>query len=420
MVYVMCYHTGMSAASSATKSVQQSPELPPGFELLNFTIERKLGRGGFGITYLARETASERPVVIKENFVQECSMRNTASHTLVPSGDEGRHLYEWALTRFLDEAKVLIRLNHPCIVQVLTVFKALGTAYYVMPLVKGAELDQAAPAPGQINEAWLRPVLEQLLGALDYLHGQGLLHRDIKPSNILLRHDGSPLLIDFGTARVKDATHTLAHVGTPGYSPSEQFTIHGKNGPWTDLYSLGATCYHLITGEVPQDCISRLEDDDLRPLAGRAELRGRFSHEFLTAIDKAMSVARRDRWQSAQEWLAAMQGGGVPCPATALEPEPAEAASQAADESEVIGLGTAIGSGVLGGIIWGAITGGIVDGFSGVVRWAIVWALLLPIGAVIARIVGNSVGGGMGLCVYLIILIVYSFVVGVMSSALGL
>ncbi len=416
MVYVMCYHTGMSAASSATKSVQQSPELPPGFELLNFTIERKLGRGGFGITYLARETASERPVVIKENFVQECSMRNTAGYTLVPSGDEGRGLYEWALTRFLDEAKVLIRLNHPCIVQVLTVFKALGTAYYVMPLVKGAELDQAAPAPEKINEAWLRPVLEQLLGALDYLHRQGLLHRDIKPSNILLRPDGNPLLIDFGTARVKDATHTLTHVGTPGYSPSEQFTIHGKNGPWTDLYSLGATCYRLITGEVPQDCISRLEDDDLRPLAGRAELRGRFSHKFLTAIDKAMSVARRDRWQSAQEWLAAMQGGDVPCPATALEPEPAEAASQA-EKTELGGL---IMWGVVWGIIWGAIYGGRADGFSGAIRWAIVYALLLPIGNVIAGIVGNSVGGAMRWLVYLIIFFVYCFVVGAMSAALGL
>lgn len=421
MVYVMCYHTGMSAASSATKSVQQSPELPPGFELLNFTIERKLGRGGFAITYLARETASERPVVIKENFVQECSMRNTASHTLVPSGDEGRGLYEWALTRFLDEAKVLIRLNHPCIVQVLTVFKALGTAYYVMPLVKGAELNQAAPAPGQINEAWLRPVLEQLLGALDYLHGQGLLHRDIKPSNILLRHDGSPLLIDFGTARVKDATHTLTHVGTPGYSPSEQFAIHGKNGPWTDLYSLGVTCYHLITGEVPQDCISRLEDDDLRPLAGRAELKRRFSHKFLAAIDKAMSVARRDRWQSAQEWLAAMQGGDVPCPATAPEPEPAEAASQA----EKLELGDLIMENVVGGVLAGIglgyICGGINDGYSGAIRWAIVWALLFPIGGVIAGIVGNSVGGGaMGWRVYNIIILVYVVVVGFMSFALGL
>ena len=420
MVYVMCYHTGMSAASSATKSEQQSPELPPGFELLNFTIERKLGRGGFGITYLARETASERPVVIKENFVQECSMRNTASHTLVPSGDEGRGLYEWALTRFLDEAKVLIRLNHPCIVQVLTVFKALGTAYYVMPLVKGAELNQAAPAPGQINEAWLRPVLEQLLGALDYLHGQGLLHRDIKPSNILLRHDGSPLLIDFGTARVKDATHTLTHVGTPGYSPSEQFTIHGKNGPWTDLYSLGATCYRLITGEVPQDCISRLEDDDLRPLAGRAELKARFSHEFLAAIDKAMSVARRARWQSAQEWLAAMQGGDVPCPATALETRQSNDVPQAADKSEEFPIGGAVFLGIIWGIIGGIILGGIKDGFSGAVRFAIVLALLYPIGTTIGAIVGNSVGGKTGYVIGYIIFAVYCFVVGVMCAALGL
>ena len=410
----------MPAPFVVTKFEQQSPDLPQGFELMNYTIERKLGRGGFGITYLARESVSDRPVVIKENFVQECSVRDTAGYTLAPSGDEGRDLYEWALKRFLDEAKVLIRLSHPCIVQVLTVFKALGTAYYVMPLVKGAELDQAAPAPGKINEAWLRPVLEQLLGALDYLHRQGLLHRDIKPSNILLRPDGSPLLIDFGTARVKDATHTLTHVGTPGYSPSEQFTIHGKNGPWTDLYSLGATCYRLITGEVPQDCISRLEDDDQRPLADRAELKGRFSHKFLTAIDKAMSVARRDRWQSAQEWLAAMQGGDVPCPATALEPEPAEAASQVADESEVIGLRYAIVCGVLNGIIWGAITGGNNDGFSGAIRWAFVCALLLPIGGVIARIVGNSVGGGMGLCVYFIIFFVYCCVVGFLCAVLGL
>ncbi|MDO4751534.1 MAG: serine/threonine-protein kinase [Akkermansia sp.] len=278
-------------------------ELPPGYELGNFTIERKLGRGGFGITYLARETASDRPVVIKENFVQECSTRHAISMAVGPYGEEGRELYEWALTCFLDEAKVLTHLSHSGIVPVLTVFKALGTAYYVMPQVEGTELHKAAPTPHQINEDWLLPVLEKLLKALDYLHGQGLLHRDIKPSNILLRPDGSPLLIGFGTARVKDVTHTLTRIGTPGYSPSEQFSIHGKYGPWTDLYSLGATCYHLITGEVPQDAVSRLEEDELRPLAGRPELKSRFSHDFLTAIDKAMSVTRRDRWQSAREWV---------------------------------------------------------------------------------------------------------------------
>ena len=351
-----------------------APELPPGYELGNFTIERKLGRGGFGITYLARETASDRPVVIKENFVQECSTRHATNMTVGPYGEEGRELYEWALTRFLDEAKVLIRLTHPGIVPVLTVFKALGTAYYVMPQVEGAELHQAAPAPSQINEAWLRPVLEKLLQALDYLHGQGLLHRDIKPSNILLRADGSPLLIDFGTARVKDATHTLTRIGTPGYSPSEQFTTHGKNGPWTDLYSLGATCYHLITGEVPQDAVSRLEEDELRPLASRPALKSRFSHDFLAAIDKAMSVPRRDRWQTAREWMDNLSGAQ-----RAREEAERRKKEQARQEAERKASEEAKQSeethdkdneAVDTAKVW-AIIGAII----GAIIWAIVWAI---------------------------------------------
>ena len=104
------------------QTIMPAPELPSGYELGNFIIERKLGRGGFGITYLAREIASDRPVVIKENFVQECSTRHATNMTVGPYGEEGRELYEWALTRFLDEAKVLIRLTHPGIVPVLTVF----------------------------------------------------------------------------------------------------------------------------------------------------------------------------------------------------------------------------------------------------------------------------------------------------------
>ena len=285
------------------QTIINSTELPRGYELSNYVIERKLGYGGFGITYLAREIATNRAVVIKENFPQVCSQRHTTNLTVGPSSAENKKLYEWALSRFLDEAKVLIRLSHPGIVPVLTAFNALGTAYYVMPLVEGKEIHKAAPSPQAINEAWLRPVLQKLLEALDYLHGEGLLHRDIKPSNILLREDDSPLLIDFGTARSSDATHTLTRVGSPGFSPSEQFTGRGKNGPWTDLYSLGATCYYLITGEVPQEAVGRLEEDELSLLAERKELRRRFSEDFLKAIDKAMSVSRNARWQSAQEWM---------------------------------------------------------------------------------------------------------------------
>lgn len=288
---------------SSTVTVINSSELPKGYELSNYVIERKLGHGGFGITYLARETATNRAVVIKENFPRECSQRHTTNLMVGPSSAEDKGLYEWALTRFLDEAKVLIRLSHPGIVPVLTAFKALGTAYYVMPQVEGREIHKAAPSPQTINEAWLRPVLQKLLEALDYLHAEGLLHRDIKPSNILMRADASPLLIDFGTARSSDATHTLTRMGTPGFSPSEQFLARGKNGPWTDLYSLGATCYYLITGEVPQDSMERLAEDELLPLAGRKELQGRFSAEFLSAIDKALRISHKNRWQSAQEWM---------------------------------------------------------------------------------------------------------------------
>lgn len=358
-----------------------TPELPPGYELRGFTIERKLGRGGFGITYLARETASNRPVVIKENFVQECSTRHAVNMTVGPYGEEGRELYEWALTRFLDEAKVLIRLSHPGIVPVLTVFKTLGTAYYVMPQIEGSELHKAAPTPNKINEDWLRPVLEKLLGALDYLHGQGLLHRDIKPSNILLRPDGSPLLIDFGTARAKDATHTLTRIGTRGYSPSEQFTTHGKNGAWSDLYSLGATCYNLITGEVPQDAVSRLEEDEQRPLAGRPELKSRFSHDFLTAIDKAMSVPRRDRWQSAREWM-----------------DNLSAAQRAREEAERRGAtkDNAIGEVSISPIkkaIEGAIKGAIGGAISGALFGAIDMAIDMAIGGAIFGTIFGTISG---------------------------
>ena len=294
-----------SVAQPDTREIN-SVELPAGYELMNYVIERKMGRGGFGLTYLASESVTGRSVVIKENFPLQCSMRNPYTLSIVPAGEENVEFYEWALTRFLDEAKTLVRLSHPGIVPVLTAFKALGTAYYVMPVVEGNEIHTVAPAPGVIDEAWLRPVLQKVLEALDYLHAQSVLHRDIKPSNILLRVDGTPLLIDFGTARSSDATHTLTRVGSPGFSPAEQFTARGKNGPWTDLYSLGATCYTLITGEAPQDSIERLDEDELPLLAENAALHQRFSVAFLATIDKALRMNRRDRWQSAQEWLAAL------------------------------------------------------------------------------------------------------------------
>ena len=285
-----------------------SPALLVGTTLGNYIIRKVIGSGGFGITYLAQEEITDKLIVIKENYPAEISFRDMTSLMVGPSGESRKEAYEWALTRFLDEAKTLSRLSHPNIVPILAAFKALGTAYYVMPHVEGTELNKAAPSPDNITAEWLLPVLEKILSALDYLHSQGIIHRDIKPNNILLRADGEPILIDFGTARALESTHSHTHIGTPGFMPLEQLSAGGKRGPWTDFYALGATCYYLITGELPPHSVDRVEEDEYRPLAGNPSLANRFPEHVLSSIDKALRMNRSERWQSAQEWLEALKG----------------------------------------------------------------------------------------------------------------
>ena len=299
-----------------------SPILPEGYLLRDYKIIKMLGHGGFGITYLAQEVITDKLVVIKENYPTEVSFRDMASLTVGPLTDKHKETYDWALTRFLDEAKTLSSLSHPNIVPIRYAFKALGTAYYVMPHVEGTDLHKAAPAPDNITAEWLLPVLEKILSALGYLHAQGLIHRDIKPNNILLREDGEPILIDFGTARALESTHSHSHIGTPGYMPLEQLSAGGKRGPWTDFYALGATCYHLITGEIPPHSLDRIEEDEYLPLAGNPSLARRFPEHVLSSIDKALRMNRHERWQSAQEWLEALKmQHAIPSPAPSHQPQ---------------------------------------------------------------------------------------------------
>ena len=289
------------------KASALSPALPVGTMLGNYIVREVIGSGGFGITYLAQEEITEKLVVIKENYPADISFRDMNSLTVGPAGQSRKEAYEWALTRFLEEAKILSRLSHPNIVPIRNAFKALGTAYYVMPHVEGTELYKAAPAPRNITAEWLLPVLEKILSALGYLHGQGLIHRDIKPNNILINSTGEPILIDFGTARALESTHSHTHIGTPGFMPFEQLSARGKRGPWTDFYALGATCYYLITGELPPHSVDRMEEDEYLPLAGNPSLAGRFPEHVLSSIDKALIMNRSKRWQSAQEWLDALK-----------------------------------------------------------------------------------------------------------------
>ena len=311
-----------NSQKNGTAAGQNLLALPAGVELGQYRIIRKLGQGGFGITYLAEVIGSGEQVVIKENLPSFCALRDrTTLQVEVSDPDDELQEYAKYLEQFVNEARLLAKLNHPNIVKVLGAFEALGTAYYVMPWVGGKELQTASPAPGDITEKWLLPILRTMLSTLEYLHSNNIYHRDVKPANILLTEDSRPVLIDFGTARAIISDRSATHVGSPGYSPIEQITARGKRGPWTDVYSLGATCYRLITGERPPEANERLaeEEDPLLPLAPRAELRGRFSPAFLAAIDKALAQRGKDRWQTAAEWLAVL-----PVPAPQPAPEQAD------------------------------------------------------------------------------------------------
>ncbi|MBR3926876.1 MAG: SEL1-like repeat protein [Akkermansia sp.] len=285
--------------------------LPVGYVLNGtYAIVSVLGQGGFAITYLATDLTTQRQVVLKENYPAQLVYREPGQYRIAPCGAEAEFSYKAVLQSFIDEARVLTHLRHPHIVQVLTAFQTLGTAYYVMDYVGGRPLHKAAPSSEKITEEWLLSVMKSLLCALQYLHTlpQPLLHRDIKPNNILLLPDGSPVLIDFGLAREAAAGPTsMLAAYTPGYSPLEQ-NSRAKRGPWSDLYALGATCYYLLTGENPPDCHERTDDDPYRPLGQRPELRRRFSPAVLAGIDRALRMPRHERWQTAQDWLDSLFG----------------------------------------------------------------------------------------------------------------
>ncbi len=279
--------------------------LPPGTQLGEYTILHSLGQGGFGVTYLATDAVSGQKVVIKENLPSDFAFRDSeVSLNVKTRNSSGSGSFEWAMNNFLNEAQTLSALSHPGIVKVLRAFAAFNTAYFVMPYVEGDSLDKYRDKHGAPTEEWVRGTLRALLEALKYLHGKNLLHRDIKPGNILLSKEGEPILIDFGTARQLLSEKSQTVIESPGYPPFDQMQSHGKVGPWTDLYALGATMYKLITGDTPPKNADRVgKYDPCTPLSKRSDLKQSYSKQLLADIDKAMSLWPDDRWQNAEEWL---------------------------------------------------------------------------------------------------------------------
>ena len=282
--------------------------LAPGTRLEEFEIKELLGAGGFGVTYLARDLSPlDAWRAVKEYLPRDWGTRR-GDGTVGPRTGANAEDYGWGLERFLEEARILARFKHPNIVHVYQVFEARGTAYMVTEYVEGRTLSAEVKEGGPFPESRVREVLAALTDGLSAVHASDLLHRDIKPENVMVRPDGTPVLIDFGAARQAMGRHSRSVTAllTPGYAPIEQYSARGNQGPWTDIYALGAVAYFALGCGVPEDATERVSQDRVPSLA--AAVPGRVSRELSAAIDAALAVDRRDRPQSLAEWAALLEG----------------------------------------------------------------------------------------------------------------
>lgn len=287
----------MGDATTQVSSPAQDEQLalPGGYVLNEYRLERVLGGGGFGITYLAHDTHLECRVAIKEYVPKELARRE-AGGAVRPRSEKTVRGFEWGLKRFLLESRALASFHHAGIVRVLRYFQANETAYMVMEYETGEPLQHWLVGRLPLDRTTLLNIVRPLLDGLEAVHRAGFLHRDIKPGNIYMRADGSPVLLDFGSARRLEMeegqeeaqAQALTAVVTPGFAPAEQYHRHGKQGPWTDLYALAGVMYWMITGKLPIEAFARLREDTMPPAAAIGNVDA-FGVGLLNAIDWALN-----------------------------------------------------------------------------------------------------------------------------------
>ncbi len=316
--------------------------LPLGHRLGELQLDEVLGVGGFGIVYRAFDRTLRRAVAIKEYMPSMLATRG-GDYTVSLRSVRFAQAFDAGRSAFLNEARLLAQFDHPGLVKVLHFWESHGTAYMVMPFYEGRTLKQLLDGGAQIGETQLRHIVAALLGALDTLHRAQCFHRDIALDNILIRPDGNPILLDFGAARkrIGDLVDDSAMMIKPGYAPIEQYTDDPafSQGPWTDLYALGAVMHAMVTGELPPAAVVRSIQDTYRPLAAR-ELTARepYSPAFLAAIDHALQLKIADRPESVAEFAAELglrefdrPPYVAPMPAGAPQPREARDAGAAED-----------------------------------------------------------------------------------------
>ena len=290
------------AAIRVRADATQTPDaLPTGAVLIgNYTVEEVLGQGGFGITYRCHDGMLDRRVAVKEFFPSDCRRTGTDVGASSAASDAS---YREGRAQFLAEARLLARCHHAGIVGVHAAFEANRTAYMVMELLHGKSLAQLITARGgRLEEAEAVGIIELAGAALGFVHDLDLLHRDIKPDNIMVCDDGRVMLIDFGTAREFVGAGAQGHtvVVTPGYAPLEQYAKQARRGPFTDIYGLAATLYHLLTGQMPPAASDRAMGVSVRPVR---EINPRISAPVARAVETGLQMEVAKRPQSVGEFL---------------------------------------------------------------------------------------------------------------------
>ena len=283
--------------------------LPIGYRFNEFEIKEVIGGGGFGIVYRAWDHQLERTIAIKEFMPASLAVRSDDLN-LVLRSERFSKTFHAGLNSFIQEARLLARFNHPNLLHVLRFWVQNDTAYMGTVFYSGTTLSRlAAQRPEQVNEAWIRRLLPPLFGAINTIHQEGYLHRDISLDNIQIQENMMPVLLDFGSARktignLSDETETMLR---PGFAPIEQYSDDNESeqGPWTDIYALGAVLHTLIVGAPPPVSVVRSIEGNYKPLAEQRP--AGFSLPLLHAIDKALALKPEDRPQSIDAFAALME-----------------------------------------------------------------------------------------------------------------
>ena len=266
-----------------------------------YVIGKVIGSGGFGITYLAYDTELDRTVAIKEYFPKGIAVRAQDDVTVEPFATMQKSEFAAGMEKFTAEAELLTKLeSDTAVIKVFGTFVENGTAYYVMEYVHGVTIQEYVETYGSISMGQALFAAREAAVSFEVIHGKNIIHRDLSPNNIMIRLDGRIRLVDFGNARpfLADGKNSMTVSVKPGYAPLEQYLRHGNQGPWTDIYSLGAVLFYALTKRMPEDPMARLDND-----SWFCEGLSLVDTEFAEVLRKMCAIKAGDRYTCAKELL---------------------------------------------------------------------------------------------------------------------